>query len=149
MDDSPTRSGTGVVDRLIEATNAHDLDTLVGCFADDYVLTNPAHPARGFSGSEQVRRNWAGILGGVPDLVCTVVDRAATSADDDLLTSVVWLEVTMTGRRRDGVPHELAGVLVFRVRDDRIVSGRFFLEPVDHSPVDADGAVRSAMGATP
>ena len=54
----------------------------------------------------------------------------------------------MTGTRRDGAPHELVGVMVFGVRDDLIVTGRFFIEPVDHSPIDADGAVRAAVAAT-
>ncbi len=144
-----TRPLTDVVDRLLVATNAHDLDALVACFADEYALSNPAHPARGFAGSAQVRRNWAAIFAGVPDLVSTVLARAEAAAVDDPRTTVVWLEMAMTGTRLDGAPHELVGVMVFGVRDDRIVSGRFFLEPVDRSPVDADAAVRSAMAATP
>lgn len=144
-----TRPRTDVVDRLLVATNAHDLEALVACFADEYALSNPAHPARGFAGSAQVRRNWAAIFAGVPDLVSTVLARAEAAAADDPRTTVVWLEMAMTGTRLDGAPHELVGVMVFGVRDDRIVSGRFFLEPVDRSPVDADAAVRSAMAATP
>jgi len=148
MNDSPTPSGTDVADRLVAATNAHDLDALVACFGDDYVLTNPAHPGRGFSGTAQVRRNWATIFVGVPDLVCTVHARAESDATDDPRTRAVWLEMAMTGTRRDGAPHELVGVMVFGVRDDLIVTGRFFIEPVDDSPVDADAAVRAAVAAT-
>ena len=144
-----TRPRTDVVDRLLVATNAHDLEALVACFADEYALSNPAHPARGFAGSAQVRRNWAAIFAGVPDLVSAVLARAEAAAADDPRTMVVWLEMAMTGTRLDGAAHELVGVMVFGVRDDRIVSGRFFLEPVDRSPVDADAAVRSAMAATP
>lgn len=147
MDHPPTPSD--VVDRLVAATNAHDLEAIVGCFANDYVLTNPAHPARGFTGSAQVRRNWAGILSGVPDLVCAVRARAEGASPDGPGATAVWLEMAMTGTRRDGAPHEHVGVMVFGVRDDLITSGRFFLEPVDHSGVDADAAVRTAMGATP
>ena len=58
------------------------------------------------------------------------------------------LEMAMTGTRRDAAPHELVGVMVFGVRDDLIVTGRFFIEPVDDSPVDADAAVRAAVAAT-
>ena len=149
MNDSPTPIPLDVADRLVAATNAHDLDALVACFGDDYVLTNPAHPGRGFAGNAQVRRNWATIFAGVPDLVCTVHGRAESVAADDPGTTVAWLEMAMTGTRRDGAPHELVGVMVFGVRDDLIVTGRFFIEPVDHSPVDADAAVRSAVAATP
>jgi integrase len=53
---------------LLLAMNAHNLDATVACFADDYVNEWPAHPQRGFRGSEQVRRNWSRILAGVPDL---------------------------------------------------------------------------------
>jgi ketosteroid isomerase-like protein len=149
MDHSPTPAPTGVVDRLVAATNAHDLDGLVACFAEDYVLATPAHPARGFTGREQVRRNWATIFGAVPDLACNVLARAEAPSADDPGVTTVWLDMAMGGTRRDGDPHEMAGVMVFGVRDDAIVSGRFFLEPVDRSPVDADGAVRSAVAAPP
>src|SRR4051812_40894700 len=47
-----------LVDRLVQATNDHDLDGLVACFAADYENATPAHPARSFRGREQVRRNW-------------------------------------------------------------------------------------------
>ena len=87
----------------------------------------------------------------MPDLVCTVraarrVARQPGTAADQ--TTEVWLEMSMTGTRRDGAPHELVGVMVFGVRDDLIASGRFFLEPVDHAPVDADAAVRAAVEST-
>jgi ketosteroid isomerase-like protein len=148
VDHSPTPAGTDVVDRLMTATNAHDLDALVDCFADDYVLTDPAHPARGFTGREQVRRNWATIFGGVPDVVATVRARVDAPSPGDPSARTTWLELAMAGTRRDGAAHEMVGVMVFEVRGDRIVGGRFFLEPVDHTPVDADAAVRSVATGT-
>jgi hypothetical protein len=45
-----------LVRRLAAATNAHDLDALVACFADDYLNETPVHPARGFRGADQVSR---------------------------------------------------------------------------------------------
>ena len=56
------------MDRLCAATNAHDLDGIVGCFAEDYRNETPVHPARGFVGREQVRRNWQQIFAFVPDV---------------------------------------------------------------------------------
>ena len=56
------------VDRLLQATNDHDLEALVACFADDYENETPVHPARGFRGREQVRRNWEQIFAHVPDV---------------------------------------------------------------------------------
>lgn len=52
--------------RLQEATNAHDLDALVACFAPDYRNETPAHPSRSFQGNEQVRANWRQIFEFVP-----------------------------------------------------------------------------------
>ena len=56
-----------LVDRLCRAINDHDLDTLVDCFAADYVNETPVHPTRGFVGRAQVRRNWEQILAFVPE----------------------------------------------------------------------------------
>ena len=70
-----------LVRRLAAATNAHDLDALTACFADDYLNETPAHPARGFRGAEQVRRNWAQLFAGIPDLsarILATVRRQAT-----------------------------------------------------------------------
>lgn len=61
-----------VLQRLLAAINAHDLDALVSCFADGYVNETPAHPQRGFGGSDQVRRNWTQIFAGVPDIRASV-----------------------------------------------------------------------------
>jgi len=125
--------------RLLEATNDHDVDGIVACFSDDYVNVTPCHPARGFAGREQVRRNWTAILQGVPDLVAELGDFAE---DGDR----IWSEWEMRGTRRDGVPHLMRGILVFTVRDGLAVRLRFFLEPVDEAPVDADGAVAGLTG---
>ncbi len=89
-----------MLDRLVEATNAHDLDALVDCFAPDYVNETPVHPARGFVGADQVRRNWEQIFGLVPDLTATV-SGYVVAADE------VWSEWQMSGTRPDGsaAPH--------------------------------------------
>ena len=69
-----------IIDRLVDATNTHDLDGLVACFTADYVNETPAHPVRGFQGRDQVRRNWAAIFTGVPDISARVT---ATAVQDD------------------------------------------------------------------
>jgi ketosteroid isomerase-like protein len=124
-----------VIERLVAATNAHDLDRLADCFSPSYVNETPAHPARGFRGTEQVRRNWTSIFAAVPDIVVRVV--ASATADGQ-----VWTEWEMSGTRRDGAPHAMAGVIIFGVEEDRIVSARFFLEPVETASGDADAAVQ-------
>ena len=88
------------VGRLVQATNDHDLDAIVECFAPDYVNETPVHPQRDFHGREQVRRNWTAILGGVPDITARVI---AAALDGNR----VWTEWEMSGTRRDGAPHAL------------------------------------------
>ena len=94
--------------RLEVATNAHDLDALVGCLAADYENETPAHPARGFGGREQVRRNWERIFKFVPDLRA----RVRSAAFD---RGTAWTEWEMRGTRRDGTVHHLSGVVVFEI----------------------------------
>jgi hypothetical protein len=127
-----------VVNRLVTATNDHDLDALVDCFAAGYVNETPAHPQRGFRGRDQVRRNWTSIFAGVPDITTRVVARV-----DDGHTA--WTEWEMSGTRRDGELHSSAGVIIFGVSEDRIAWARFYIEPVERTSGDADAAVERAL----
>ena len=70
MNENGTRS---LVGRLLQATNDHDIEALVACFAEEYRNETPAHPARCFSGRGQVRRNWEQIFGFVADLHAEVL----------------------------------------------------------------------------
>jgi ketosteroid isomerase-like protein len=124
-----------VIDELVAATNAHDVDRLVDCFSPEYVNVTPAHPARGFRGKEQVRRNWTSIFAAVSDIETRVVASVAAGGQ-------VWTEWEMSGTRRDGTPHAMAGVIIFGVEKDRIASARFYLEPVETTSGDADAVVQ-------
>jgi ketosteroid isomerase-like protein len=124
-----------VVQRLRDATNAHNLEAIVACFAADYRNETPLHPARGFVGNEQVRRNWTHILAAIPDVSTEIV---ASLADGD----TVWSEWEHRGTRADGSPHLMRGVIIFGVRDAVIATARFFLEPVDDSVDGVDVAVQ-------
>jgi ketosteroid isomerase-like protein len=136
---SPSRS---VIDRLLKATNDHDLDALVDCFAADYINETPAHPLRGFTGREQVRLNWTQIFGAVPDLTAEVT---AGVQDAD----AAWTEWQMSGTRGDGTRHLMRGVIIFTVLDDRISAARFYLEPVETSTGDVNTAVRAQTASRP
>jgi ketosteroid isomerase-like protein len=129
-----------VIERLCRATNNHDLDAIVACFSPDYRNETPAHPARGFTGRQQVRRNWTQILAAVPDLTAEVL---RCSVDGD----TVWTEWVHRGTRPDGSPHHLCGVMIVGVGDDTIAWTRFYLEPVDQNETMADEAVRAQVGA--
>jgi ketosteroid isomerase-like protein len=125
-----------VVHRLLEATNDHDLDGIVACFAVDYRNATPAHPGRSFSGSDQVRRNWSVMLQAIPDLRAEIL---AEAVDAD----TAWTEWCMTGTRHDGTSHHMVGAIVFVVHRDRISEARFYLEPVDQDGGTVDTAVRN------
>ena len=115
-----------LVERLRQATNDHDLDAVVDCFAADYRNETPVHPERGFTGQEQVRRNWEQIFAAIPD-VSTDVLRCAVDGDS------VWSEWEHRGTRRDGSRHVMRGVVIFGVVDDRAAWARFYLEPVEEN----------------
>src|SRR6476660_9403565 len=94
-----------LVRRLERATNAHDLDALVACFAPAYRNETPAHPERSFTGRAQVSRNWEQIFSGIPDLTATVLRSAVHDGE-------VWSEWEHRGTRRDGSAHLMRGVVI-------------------------------------
>lgn len=135
-----TASATSsTAERLLLALNRHDLDALVDCFAEDFANETPMHPARSFKGREQVRKNWAQIFGGVPDIEAELL-RQSVQGDS------VWLEWEMRGTRRDGTPHLMRGVSIFGETDGRFAWVRFYLEPVEQGGADVDAAVRQQVG---
>lgn len=127
-----------MVERLMRATNDHDLNGLVACFAPEYENETPAHPGRGFVGREQVRTNWEQIFAFVPDVRAEVV-RLVVDGD------TAWSEWEMTGTRRDGSAHCMRGVILFGVRDGVAAWARFYLEPVDETATTVDGAVHDQV----
>jgi ketosteroid isomerase-like protein len=138
MDSRTSSSGLALVERLRDAVNRHDLEALAGCFAPDFLNETPVHPARSFHGREQVRRNWAQIFAGVPDIEAQVLRSSFDAAS-------AWTEWEMQGTRRDGTPHLMRGVSIFGVGDDQFTSVRFYLEPVEDGGVTVDAAVRQAV----
>ena len=126
-------------DRVSAAANSHDIDRVLECFTEDYVNESPVHPARGFRGREQVRRNWSQIFETVPDVTTEVLRT-------DQLGDTVWSEWEMRGTRVDGAPHLMRGVMIFEVDGDRAAAVRFYVEPVDLSGLDVDDFVRRLLG---
>jgi hypothetical protein len=110
-----------VVGRLVDAINAHDLDALAGCFAEDFRCEWPAHPQRSFSGADQVRRNWEQRFARQPDVTVTVV-RSVVAGNES------WGEWHFTGA---GQPDDRGVIVVVATPDGRrIQRTRFFMEPV-------------------
>lgn len=141
MPDTARSDPQAWVATLTDAVNAHDLDALAACFAEDYRNETPAHPARGFRGRPQVRRNWEQIFGAVPDITADV----QSTADRD----VVWSEWEMRGTRRDGGPHHMRGVVIFGVEGSEATWARFYLEPVEAGGGDVNETIRRTVTPGP
>ena len=133
MNERDTEPAT-VVQRLARATNEHDLEALVACFAPAYRNETPAHPERGFTGQDQVRANWSQIFAAIPDLACEVLDYAVAA-------DTVWSEWEHRGTRADGTRHLMRGVIIFGIVDGVAAWARFYLEPVQANAGTVDQAV--------
>lgn len=129
-----------MVRRLCAATNAHNLEALVSCFATGYRNETPAHPERGFTGRDQVRSNWEQIFAAVPDVTAEVLRSAVDG-------QTAWTEWEHRGTRHDGSQHLMRGVVIFGVRDGEAEWARFYLEPVRPDGDNADAAVRRHFAA--
>ena len=125
-----------IMNRLLTAMNAHDLDAFVACFAEDYESQQPAHPSRAFRGSDQVRKNWEGVFAGVPDFRAELVLSAATH------DGVEIGEWRWHGTYTDGSSFGMRGVIVAGIRHDQIAWARLYMEPVEQGGAGIDEMVQ-------
>ena len=128
-------SGEQLVARVHAAMNAHDVEAFVACFAEDYDSAQPAHPDRAFRGREQVRANWSAIFTGVPDFRAELVRV-------DAVGGTTWSEWHWEGTQADGERLDMAGVIIFGVRDERVAWARLYIEPIEQAGAGIDTAVR-------
>ena len=112
-----------VLQRMSDAINAHDVDALVSCFANDYKGEQPLHPESAFTGLAQVRENWTGLFAQVPDLRATLV---ASTIHSDL----AWAQWHWQGTRTSGSALNMRGVVVAGLRNGIIAWARLYMEPV-------------------
>jgi ketosteroid isomerase-like protein len=115
---------TPLLERMRAALDAHDLDTFIGFFREDYVGERPRHPASSVSSRADVRTNWAEVISDVPDLRVEV-----PSAVQD--GNTIWSEWRAYGTARSGAMLELRGVIIFGIQDDQVAWSRMYLEPVE------------------
>jgi ketosteroid isomerase-like protein len=127
------------IERLHTAMNQHDLDAFLACFDPNYRSEQPAHPKRGFSGRDQVAKNWSALFEGIPDFHAELL---ATSTEGE----TVWAEWHWTGTRADEPPFDMRGVTLFEIKNGRVVSGRLYMEEVDAAGADIDETVSRLAG---
>jgi ketosteroid isomerase-like protein len=128
-----------LAEALNAAMNARDIERFVELFHQDYDSEQPAHPDRAFTGRDPVRKNWSSIFEGVPDFHSDLI-RVAEDGD------IVWSEWRWQGTQADGTPLDMAGVIVFGVREGRIGWARLYVEPVEQEGAGIDAAVREISG---
>lgn len=122
----PTPDHSDLIDRIVEAENSHDPDEVAALVAEDYRSETPVHPARAFTGREQVRRNWQAVFESVPDLEVELL-RSAVEGD------TIWLEWHMTGTQTDGGELDMHGVAIWGVEDGLLQWGCIYNEPVERA----------------
>jgi uncharacterized protein (TIGR02246 family) len=69
-----------LIQRQVEAYNAHDLDGFVACFADDAVLTDLASGRVFASGRAQIREAYTATFERLPRAEVTIAARIGTGA---------------------------------------------------------------------
>jgi limonene-1,2-epoxide hydrolase len=131
-----------VIDRLVVAMNAHDLDAVAGFIHEGYRSEQPVHPGRAFVGRAQMRANWEAMLAGIPDF-CAEICRSAQDGD------VTWSEWRWSGTRSDGQPFEMRGVTLFEITDGQIVAGRLYMEDVERDVTGIEQTVEALSGRRP
>jgi len=131
-----------VIDRLVAAMNAHDLDGAAGFFHEDYRSAQPLHPGRVFVGRAQMRANWEAMFAGIPDFSAEIC-RSVRDGD------TTWTEWRWSGTRSDGQAFEMRGVTLFEITDDQIVAGSLYMEEVERNVVGIEQTVESLSGRRP
>jgi hypothetical protein len=131
-----------VIQGLLAAFNAHDLEAAAALFDKSYNSVQPVHPARAFVGRAQMHANWAAMFAGIPDFHAELL----RSVDDGNAT---WSEWTWVGTRIDGQPFDMRGVTIFEIEDGLITAGRLFMEEVEREDVGIAEAVQTLSGRLP
>jgi ketosteroid isomerase-like protein len=104
---------------LCDAFNAHELDRIMGFFADDCVLEMPRGGApwgARFSGKADVRAALATRFEGLPDVHYGEEEHFVDEAAQTGMSK--W---TLTGTRRDGQKVEVRGCDFYTFRDGKVV----------------------------
>lgn len=133
---------TDVIDRLVVAMNAYDLDAVAGLIREDYRSEQPAHPGRAFAGRVQMLASWEAMFAGIPDFHAEI----CRSVRDGAMT---WTEWRWSGARSDGQALEMRGVTLFEIADDQIVAGRLYMEDVERDVASIEQAVEALSGRRP
>ena len=116
-----------VLQEVLDAFNAHDLDLIMSFFADDCVMDMPHGPGPGgrrLVGKDEVREGIRSRLDGIPDI--HYGDERHWVCDDRGVS-----EWTIRGTRRTGERIEVRGCDLFEFVDGRITRKDAFWKIID------------------
>ena len=115
-----TSEGEAFVQRLVAAMNAHDVDAVAACYADDAVIRYPGRPAQGVAEYTNGERE---MLKAVPDY--HIAPKAVTESGDGTLV----LELEMRGTQREdlgGRSFTVTGAYIFQLAAGKVVEERAY-----------------------
>ncbi len=110
-------------ERMIQAINRHDLETMVACFAADFRSEQPFHPERNFIGRTGVRNNWSFFFKMTPDIQVEIMAEAVEG-------DTVWAELIYRGNNTDGTRFLTRGVTLSGIRNNQISWSRLYIEAI-------------------
>jgi len=108
---------------MLLATNRHDLEAMVACFAPDFRSEQPLHPERDFTGQSGVRKNWSFFFNTVPDIQVDILSEVEER-------NTIWAELHYHGTQTDGKKFSVKGVTIQSIQADQICWARLYIEPV-------------------
>jgi ketosteroid isomerase-like protein len=117
----------GVLRRMLDAFNAHDLDAIMALFADDCVFESPRGPdpcGRRFEGKAAVREGLGARFTTIPDV--HYGDGSHFVAGERGVS-----EWTLTGTSTDGVSLEVRGCDIWTFRGDEVLVKNSFWKIVE------------------
>jgi ketosteroid isomerase-like protein len=109
-----------VFERMVQASNRHDLEAMVAFYAPDYRSEQPIHPERNFVGPAGVRNNWNSFFTTIPDIQVEVLGEVEEG-------DTVWAELLYHGTRTDGKKHAVRGVTLMGIQADQIIWARLYI----------------------
>ena len=107
-----------ILEQVLDAFNRHDLDTIMGFFAEECTFDMPRGPnpwGRRWSGKAEVREGLASRFTGIPDVHYGEARHWASGSEFGVT------EWTLTGTTTAGVPVNVRGCDHYTFRDGKII----------------------------
>src|SRR5437660_7608111 len=109
-----------VFERMIQATNRHDLEAMVACCAPNFRSEQPFYPERNFTGQAGVRKNWSFFFSTIPDFRAEVQSSVVEG-------ETVWAEMAYYGTQTDGKKHVTRGVSISGIQGEQIAWAKLYI----------------------